>query len=1222
MTQENIDKIEKLEKSINSPATPENIKETMRKALELLKSGNQNDEKEIDSVIMSLISYKLNPNNYNESEYNKLYAKLLSFGQEKVNKHIEDFIKKNQNDVSLFEGQNKIEAQEFINRLFELKAESRYDFGNKKTPIKTYSTIKSCLLEDGDDSDDYIYEGKLIHNVEVLPKDTWEIVEFYKYGAVLKHIPTSVLADSKPNKNVSLEELKSLFASDKIEIDGIEKGNTKLFNICIKAIIKCIDSIDMAAYKENLLAELNASKSELEKTIEASNILASEKSNLEKETSEKIQSLESDIAAKSISIEEANRLKEEETTKLKKQLEDLEALNAMRTLIDMLSDDIAKKDKPSDLPENKSGKIKVKEIRLFSAEGKVSGYGFPKVVKTYEEANDAVMPVYQDAIESSYANKCGFTVTFEDGSEYSADLLVSEKHDNPTKGNVIGKHIKDYLEHDLKNDNVSDETKKQAKYFLENYDLGFDDKNILIKDWYIKNYPSDDLGEEINNDKTFNDIWNAIHNDVDVYSVLGVSDSIVRERVFEKLAEINGVEYGYVYNKWLNPEKYSNGGGVDEIIGSLHDEDFGLDRVGDYFIIPEISREKVKEGFKYNVENREGLVLHRAKTKQEAIDWADSRYYENGGGISNERFIFGIEYKESPTSRVFKKSSLTMVGRDTKEMNDAIKENANLLKKQEGWHDFKITKTPIMENGGSINEKITSKAQHEIDFLKKKGYDIDVYSTLNRDAVFGGEKTDEFIIATQGSIGKGKDVKFAIAYWYKDEEDGEMQISRALLDEISDLFKGSPVILYTNAGVDLHSITEGKHKNIQVVKVPYGEFSGNSDEYSKGGTVESLEKELRKLQRDLNSHRLSTYTEGDESEEQKALNKEREVKLARFHEVLGLLREKDTKYSKGGGINSGRDLLFKSNEPHEQKYNRKREFKKYGTNGNWFNDFFENGGDIVNDNALMVINDNKQIKHHAEELNQVVDFNTKVPAWVVSKVHRSASDLSDATHYLDGENNKMQDGGEVENKDYAYMMLGRLKMDNDAYLDGVRTENRLWAGNIHDQIEEMKKLWNGLPSPEKPEWLSMEDILDYEVKMKEKYKSSHDFDGIMQEYKELTSINNHDEAAILLAENFGTVEELNKLKTIQKANEKRGYSIDSDRKEMDAIANKYYYYLKKITDVPTVSMSRVKSDFVKEPQIFQGNVVSIGENKFKIEDGILYIKKLNSDWSKFRRINY
>jgi hypothetical protein len=56
---------------------------------------------------------------------------------------------------------------------------------------------------------------------------------------------------------------------------------------------------------------------------------------------------------------------------------------------------------------------------------------------------------------------------------------------------------------------------------------------------------------------------------------------------------------------------------------------------------------------------------------------------------------------------------------------------------------------------------------------------------------------------------------------------------------------------------------------------------------------EKFEKELRRLQRDLNSQRLSTYILGDTSDNEVARQKERAGKLERFNEVLGLLREID-----------------------------------------------------------------------------------------------------------------------------------------------------------------------------------------------------------------------------------------------------------------------------------------------------------------------------------------
>jgi hypothetical protein len=74
-------------------------------------------------------------------------------------------------------------------------------------------------------------------------------------------------------------------------------------------------------------------------------------------------------------------------------------------------------------------------------------------------------------------------------------------------------------------------------------------------------------------------------------------------------------------------------------------------------------------------------------------------------------------------------------------------------------------------------------------------------------------------------------------------------------------------------------------------------------------------------------------------------------------------------------------------------------------------------------------------------------------------------------------------GGEVNKVDY--MMLDRLRSDNEYYLgNGNRNPKNLWAGSVDGQIEEMKKLWNQLPKDKKPEWLSMEDIENYERKMK------------------------------------------------------------------------------------------------------------------------------------------
>lgn len=84
--------------------------------------------------------------------------------------------------------------------------------------------------------------------------------------------------------------------------------------------------------------------------------------------------------------------------------------------------------------------------------------------------------------------------------------------------------------------------------------------------------------------------------------------------------------------------------------------------------------------------------------------------------------------------------------------------------------------------------------------------------------------------------------------------------------------------------------------------------------------------------------------------------------------------------------------------------------------------------------------------------------------------------------------NKKTESKDNEGSEYDYMLLSRLKSDCDYFLgNGNRYEKHLWAGNVDDQIAKMKELYNKLP--EKPEWLTMEDIENYEKEMKQDVKT-------------------------------------------------------------------------------------------------------------------------------------
>lgn len=73
-----------------------------------------------------------------------------------------------------------------------------------------------------------------------------------------------------------------------------------------------------------------------------------------------------------------------------------------------------------------------------------------------------------------------------------------------------------------------------------------------VKNWYLLNHANDGLGGKIDDRLTFEQLWKGINRGVDVYRLLGVCDSIIREFVFDELAKRKGVDYSVVYNAWLN----------------------------------------------------------------------------------------------------------------------------------------------------------------------------------------------------------------------------------------------------------------------------------------------------------------------------------------------------------------------------------------------------------------------------------------------------------------------------------------------------------------------------------------------------------------------------------------------------------------------------------------------------------------------------------------------
>ena len=65
--------------------------------------------------------------------------------------------------------------------------------------------------------------------------------------------------------------------------------------------------------------------------------------------------------------------------------------------------------------------------------------------------------------------------------------------------------------------------------------------NTFLKDWYLKAYRTDELGEELNSRATFYNLFEALDNYQDIYNLFGINESIIRERIFEKTIRNNGM---------------------------------------------------------------------------------------------------------------------------------------------------------------------------------------------------------------------------------------------------------------------------------------------------------------------------------------------------------------------------------------------------------------------------------------------------------------------------------------------------------------------------------------------------------------------------------------------------------------------------------------------------------------------------------------------------------
>ena len=91
-----------------------------------------------------------------------------------------------------------------------------------------------------------------------------------------------------------------------------------------------------------------------------------------------------------------------------------------------------------------------------------------------------------------------------------------------------------------------------SKYLVWDFRKGIEETSVHA--WYTKTYPKDDLGYRVNALITFKDVLDCLDNYKPLYPLLGIADSIIRERIFTRLAQIEHCTYNEIYKRWKSEE--------------------------------------------------------------------------------------------------------------------------------------------------------------------------------------------------------------------------------------------------------------------------------------------------------------------------------------------------------------------------------------------------------------------------------------------------------------------------------------------------------------------------------------------------------------------------------------------------------------------------------------------------------------------------------------------
>jgi antirestriction protein len=188
----------------------------------------------------------------------------------------------------------------------------------------------------------------------------------------------------------------------------------------------------------------------------------------------------------------------------------------------------------------------------------------------------------------------------------------------------------------------------------------------------------------------------------------------------------------------------------------------------------------------------------------------------------------------------------------------------------------------------------------------------------------------------------------------------------------------------------------------------------------------------------------------------------------------------------------------------------------------------EKGGKVDSENYEMLRGKIKELMHHAKELKSITNRKKQVPAWVLAKSTRASTDLSDITHYMDG--NKFGKGGGVESKiDMLYEKSNFINADFNwqGKLIEMLQDNSIEAYNIYQSLtkeqkesvlQEQYELDNDMGSDGDGEIETSKEnleILLQDAKNGNKYANGGGVDYKEQQINDLNNWDNHEIANFL-----------------------------------------------------------------------------------------------------------